>query len=81
MHLARALGVPVVALYGSTDPRLFTWDAQAFSEGARGQRVLRLDLPCSPCSFYGKKSCPEGHFRCMNELSVEQVWKAVRELG
>ena len=68
MHLAAALGVPLVAIFGSTDAR---------ATGPLGAqvRVVKQDVPCSPC---GMRECPID-FRCMNQLSVEHVYRAVLE--
>ena len=71
MHMARALSVPTLAFFGSTDPRQFVFD---------GHAVLYTDLDCAPCSFFGKKVCPEGHFRCMLDLDVERAWSALQPL-
>ncbi|MEL6195610.1 MAG: glycosyltransferase family 9 protein [Myxococcota bacterium] len=65
MHIARALGVPTVAFFGTTDPRQFDF---------RGHSLLYAGVPCSPCHFYGRKRCPRGHFRCMLELDVDAAW-------
>jgi heptosyltransferase I len=64
MHLACAVGTPVVALFGPTAP----WRTGPF-----GQRhsVIRKELACSPC--YRKKKCPQGHHRCMADITVEEV--------
>ncbi|RLA86406.1 MAG: lipopolysaccharide heptosyltransferase II [Deltaproteobacteria bacterium] len=70
MHLASALGTPVVAIFGSTDPNI---------TGPRGERakVIRHNLSCSPCF---KRKCPEGHFECLKSISVDEVYSAVKEL-
>jgi heptosyltransferase II len=72
LHLATAVGTPVVALFGPTVPE--------FGFGPRGADdvVLGRDgLGCRPCSRHGPQTCPLGHHRCMRELSVDTVAKAV----
>ncbi|MBM4286658.1 MAG: lipopolysaccharide heptosyltransferase II [Deltaproteobacteria bacterium] len=66
MHLAAAVGAPVVALFGPTAP----WRTGPVG---CGHRVLRLDLACSPC-FRRHCSTPE----CMSHLEVDDVLTAVR---
>jgi heptosyltransferase II len=71
LHLATAVGTPVVALFGPTVPE------QGF--GPRGSRSLALGhagLACRPCSAHGPQVCPLGHHRCMRELPVETVAEA-----
>jgi len=73
MHLAVAVGAPVVALIGPTNPRLtgpYAVDAV----------VLTRALTCSPCKTSGR--CPLGHAvpPCMAELSVEDAFQAVCQL-
>jgi ADP-heptose:LPS heptosyltransferase len=68
-HFAAALGVPVVTLFGPTDPR---W-AEMFWEK---ERQVRIDVPCGPCQL---KRCPIDH-RCMTGITVERVLQAARDL-
>ena len=68
MHLAAAMGTPVVALFGPTDP------ARTGPYGP-GHRVIRRALSCAPCL---RKRCDNP--RCMTEISVEEVFATVREM-
>lgn len=68
MHVAAALGKPVVAMFGPTDPR---------RTGPYGQldRVLQLKLPCVPCL---RKQCGQAkRLECLRAISPEQVLGAV----
>jgi heptosyltransferase I len=67
MHLAAAMGIPVVALFGPTAPD------RTGPYGA-GHVVVRAGLPCSPCF---KKKCDDP--RCMSEIMPNQVFQAVKE--
>ncbi|MDO9229609.1 MAG: glycosyltransferase family 9 protein [Syntrophales bacterium] len=67
MHLAAAMGTPVVALFGPTDP------ARTGPYG-HGHRVIRHALSCAPCL---RKRCDDP--RCMTEICVEEVFEAARE--
>jgi heptosyltransferase-2 len=68
MHMANALKVPVVAIFGPTDP-LRTGPFQPPSA------VLKKDVPCWPCLY---RACPYDH-RCMTRIDPEEVFAACRE--
>jgi lipopolysaccharide heptosyltransferase II len=69
MHVAAALGTPVVALFGSTSPEL----TGPGLPGDPRHRLLKSDAPCSPCFL---RECPID-FRCMNGIGAERVVEAV----
>ncbi|MBF0462434.1 MAG: lipopolysaccharide heptosyltransferase II [Magnetococcales bacterium] len=63
MHVAAALGRPVIALFGSSDPH--------HTPPLGGQtQVITLGLPCAPCF---RRECPEKHLRCLTGITVESV--------
>ena len=72
MHMARALGIPTLAFFGSTSPKQFDFTPH---------RVLFQNLHCSPCSLYGRKRCPYGHLDCLNMIGVEDAWHAFEQLA
>lgn len=73
VHLAHALGTPVVVLFGPTAPG--RW---APRDGP--VRVLSLGLTCSPCSNHGTERCPLGTHACLEGLPADQVLEAGRAL-
>lgn len=70
LHLATAVHTPVVGLYGSTDPK-------RTGPVGPGNRVLRKELPCVPCE---QKECPSGNRACMEAISVDEAFEAVRKV-
>lgn len=70
MHIAAALGRPLVAVYGSTSPG-FTPPLGKHVE------VVRLGLSCSPCF---ERECPLGHLDCLNKLAPSRVLDALAAL-
>jgi ADP-heptose:LPS heptosyltransferase len=67
MHLAAAVGTPVIALFGPTDPR-------RTGPYGEGHLVIQKALSCSPCLL---KKCDS--MQCMRDISVEDIFEAVRE--
>ena len=67
MHIAAAIGTPVIALFGPTDPS---------RTGPYGSEhtIIRKKLSCSPCFL---KKCDSNI--CMRDITVEDVFQAVKE--
>jgi len=86
-HLAAATGVPTVALYGPTDPRLWgpwpvggldpVWDAAGMIQARGNVWLVQNPLPCLPCQGEGCLKKRDSHSQCLDELSVGQVLTAV----
>jgi len=75
MHVACAVGVPVVTIFGSS--------VREFGFTPYKSRHILLEnknLKCRPCSHIGKGKCPKKHFRCMQEISPEEVYKSIKKL-
>jgi len=68
MHVANALGTPVVAVFGPTDPRI---------TGPVRPRAaaIKKNVPCGPCEY---RICPYDH-RCMSGIKAEEVFAALRQ--
>jgi len=71
MHVAGAIGVPTVGLFGSTDPE---------RTGPLGPktRVLYRQIECSPCL---QRTCRFGHYHCLTQIAAEEVVKSLPDLG
>jgi heptosyltransferase-2 len=73
-HFGAAFGIAVVTLFGSTDP---VWAQIDYPK----ERIVRVDVPCSPCQ---QKTCPkppgDGFHACMQAISVSMVAEACDEL-
>ena len=73
MHLAVAIGLPIVALFGPTNPLRtgpFEWE-----NGRKKNRVLSCRVDCAPCY---KKEC--SHQKCLHAISVDEVLNALEQL-
>ncbi|MDI6803219.1 MAG: lipopolysaccharide heptosyltransferase II [Bacteroidota bacterium] len=81
VHLAAAVDIPVVAIFGATVP------AFGFGPFSEGSIVVEInDLKCRPCAIHGGNICPIGTFDCMKRITHEMVFEKVmsafnRKLG
>jgi ADP-heptose:LPS heptosyltransferase len=69
VHMAAALGTPVVVLYALTNPQHTPWQVR--------QRVLYHDVPCKYCY---RSVCPQGHHACLSAVTPGEVIAAAEAL-
>jgi heptosyltransferase-2 len=74
-HLAEAVGVPVVALFGPTVGEF------GYYPSLPGSRTVERRLPCRPCSKNGSRPCPRGSGECLAAIRPETVAEAVATLS
>jgi KDO2-lipid IV(A) lauroyltransferase len=74
MHLGAGTGTPTISFFGSTVPEF------GFVPARDGVTVIQdPSLSCRPCHYHGRKACPEGHFACMRNLTMDVTMAKVRE--
>jgi len=71
MHIAAAVNIPLVALYGSSTP---DYTPPLTSKA----KIHYLALECSPCF---KRTCPLGHTNCLNQITVDEVFKSTKAIS
>jgi heptosyltransferase-2 len=74
MHMATALRVPVVAIFGPTVQEFGFYPFKASAQ------VVSATLACRPCSTKGSRRCPRGHHQCMQRVTVAHVLAAASKL-
>ncbi len=74
MHLANAVGTPVMAIFGPTNPRL------GFAPMLPGSKILCDDVRCSPCSVHGQKPCRQPVKYCFENITPERVVEGLMEI-
>jgi ADP-heptose:LPS heptosyltransferase len=82
-YIASALNKKVIAIWGSTSPRLDVepYYSDVFLSSQKElpyDNIIRLpELKCQPCSKYGNKKCPLGHFKCMEQMDINHIIQRV----
>ncbi|MGB7061616.1 MAG: lipopolysaccharide heptosyltransferase II [Candidatus Zixiibacteriota bacterium] len=71
VHIASAMKIPAVAIFGSTVPEF------GFAPYGVNHVIIQKKMECRPCGIHGKRKCPKEHFRCMREITTEEVFQAV----
>jgi lipopolysaccharide heptosyltransferase II len=74
MHLAECFKKKIIAIFGCTTEQL------GFFPYSTDYTVIQNnDLKCRPCTHFGRKKCPEDHFKCMNEIEPVSVFDKIKE--
>ena len=70
MHIAAAFKKKIFSLWGNTIPEFGMTPYMAHTES----KILEVkNLSCRPCSKLGYHKCPKGHFKCMQEINVNEI--------
>ncbi len=72
-YIACAFQKPVLAIWGATSPALQVEPYYGSNNTVRHRNFFLEGLPCQPCSNYGTKKCPQGHFKCMLQLDLGPI--------
>jgi len=85
MHIAAAYKKTVISLWGNTSPDMGMFPYYGYNnlkERPAAQSIIfeNKDLGCHPCSKLGYNRCPKKHFKCMNELNMNEVAEAVKNI-
>ena len=79
MHIAAALGKPLVSIWGNTVPEFGMYPYMP--DQPHKHIIIGVDgLSCRPCSKIGYPQCPKKHFDCMNRITALQICQAVARL-
>ncbi len=71
LHLGVAVGTSLVAIFGPTVTEF------GFAPYGEGSVVIERSLDCRPCGIHGGMRCSKKHFRCMTEITPEEVFSVV----
>ena len=81
MHIAAAFKKQVIAVWGSTTPSFgmvpYYGEKFLLSNAPPSDDIQVHKLWCRPCTKMGKHYCPQGHFRCMKDISITDIVKRV----
>ena len=79
MHIASAFHKIIISIWGNTVPE-FGMFPYLPNEPEKNIIIENKGLKCRPCSKIGYKTCPKGHFKCMNEIDEYLVIEKVNQL-
>ena len=80
LYIACAFDKNVIAIWGATSPALQVEPLMPAESSARVFQSIVPNLTCQPCSNFGTKTCPKGHFDCMKKQDLPGIIRKVEEM-
>ncbi|MEY2940459.1 MAG: hypothetical protein RJA67_144 [Bacteroidota bacterium] len=80
LYIACAFEKNVIAIWGATSPALQVEPLMPSDSNAKVFQSIVPDLSCQPCSNFGTKTCPKGHFACMKKQDLPEIVRQVAEM-
>ena len=80
LYIACAFEKNVIAIWGATSPALQVEPFMPENSKTRVFQAIVPNLTCQPCSNFGTKTCPKGHFNCMNQQDLPVIARQVGEM-
>jgi ADP-heptose:LPS heptosyltransferase len=77
LYIACAFEKNVIAIWGATSPALQVEPLMPIDSKAQVFQSIVPDLSCQPCSNFGTKTCPKGHFACMKQQDLPEIARQV----
>lgn len=74
-HLGAASNTPIVLIYGSTDMRFGFYPLTSIHK-----IIENNSLDCRPCTDHGRDKCPKIHFKCMEDLKIDEIFLMMEEM-
>lgn len=77
MHIAAAFSKPIISVWGNTIPAFGMYPF--YPDGLDLNTTIEVEgLKCRPCSKIGYDKCPKGHFKCMEDIAVEEILSLIK---
>ncbi len=80
LYIACAFEKNVIAIWGATSPALQVEPLMSDDSKAQVFQSIVPDLTCQPCSNFGTKTCPKGHFSCMKQQDLPEIARQVEQM-
>jgi ADP-heptose:LPS heptosyltransferase len=80
LYIACAFEKNVIAIWGATSPALMVEPFMPIDSKALVFQSIVPDLTCQPCSNFGTKTCPKGHFACMKQQDLPEITRQVEQM-